>query len=92
MKVYDPFTKKFTKQRPSSRVRSLRQAKKKLRPAGEVLLDLEPLVLELVCDHDLQWGDVLHLVYGYLQVHCPGAREQYDEGGTPEFFYGPEGN
>ena len=62
----------------------------KLRPLGEVLLDLEPLLLEMVVQHDLQFGDVLNLVYGYLEVHCPGAKEEYDDDGkSPVFYYGP---
>jgi hypothetical protein len=63
--------------------------KKKLRPLGTVLLDLEDVLLEMAIDHDLQWGDVLNLVRGYLEVHCPGSREQYTQGGNPEFYYGP---
>lgn len=63
--------------------------KPKLRPIGEITSDLEPLILELVEGHDLQWGEILSLMHGYLQVHCPGAREEYDEGGHPEFYYGP---
>jgi hypothetical protein len=65
-------------------------AKNKLRPLGNVLLDLEPLLLEMAIDHDLQWGDILNLVHGYLQVHCPHAQEVYvDDGKNPEFYYGP---
>jgi hypothetical protein len=64
-------------------------AKKKLRPLGHTLLDLEKLLLEMTVDHDLQWGDVLNLVRGYLEVHVPGAQEQYTAGGSPIFYYGP---
>jgi len=63
--------------------------KKHLRPLGEVLLDLEPLILEMAYDHDLQWGDVLNVVKGYLEVHCPEAQERYVKGGNPVFYYGP---
>lgn len=62
--------------------------RRKLRPLGAVTADLEPLLLEMV-DHELQHGEILNLVRGYLEIHCPGAREQYDEGGSPEFYYGP---
>ena len=61
-----------------------------MRPMGEILLELEPLILEMVEDHDSQWGDVLNLVRGYLEVHCPGAQEEYTKGGHPEFYYGPK--
>jgi hypothetical protein len=64
-------------------------AKKKLRPLGHTLLDLEKLLLEMTIDHDLQWGDVLNIVRGYLEVHVPGAQEQYTAGGNPVFYYGP---
>lgn len=64
-------------------------AKKRLRPLGDVLLDMEPLIEEMVEGHSLQWGDVLNLVRGYLEVHCPRSREEYEDGsGSPEFFYG----
>jgi hypothetical protein len=63
--------------------------KKKLRPLGKTLLDLEVLMLEMAVDHDLQWGDILNLVRGYLEVHCPQAQEQYTAGGNPVFYYGP---
>jgi hypothetical protein len=65
-------------------------SKKKLRPLGHTLLDLEDLILEMCVDHDLQWGDVLNLVRGYMEVHVPAAQEKYnDGGGSPEFYYGP---
>ena len=66
--------------------------KKKLRPLGATLLDLENIMLEMAVDHDLQWGDILNLVRGYLEVHCPHAREEYTAGGNPEFYYGPQRN
>lgn len=62
---------------------------KKLRKVGDILLDIEPLILELAEKHELQYGDILNLVYGYLKVHCPGAEEEYLDGKHPEFYYGP---
>ena len=62
----------------------------KVRPLGKVLLDMEPLLLELAEKHDLQWGDILSLVHGYLMVHCPDAQEEYTNGSKPVFYYGPE--
>jgi hypothetical protein len=62
----------------------------RLRRMGDVTADLEPLLLEMV-DHGLQHGEILNLVRGYLEVHCPGAREVYEEdGSSPIFFYGPK--
>jgi hypothetical protein len=62
---------------------------KKIRKLGNVLLDMEPLLLELI-DHELQHGDILNLIRGYLEIHAPGAKEEYDDGGNPEFYYGPK--
>jgi hypothetical protein len=62
--------------------------RKRVRPLGRVTADLEPLLLEMV-DHDLQHGEILNLIRGYLEIHCPGAREEYTDGGSPEFYYGP---
>lgn len=59
---------------------------KRLRKVGSILLDLERVLDELL-DHDLQWGDILYLVFGHLRIHRPDAREEYVEGGNPEFFY-----
>ena len=59
-----------------------------LRPLGDITGDLEPLILEMVEQHDMQFGEILNLVYGYLSVHCPGAREEYESGGSPTFYYG----
>lgn len=63
-------------------------SKKKIRPTGKILLDMEPLLEELVDDHDLQWYDILFLVLGWLMVHRPDAQEQYLDGTKPVFFYG----
>lgn len=64
---------------------------KKLRPLGRVTADLEPLLQEMVYRHELQVGEILTLVYGYLQVHCPSAFEEYEDGtGSPVFYYGPK--
>lgn len=55
------------------------------------MLDLEPLIEELIYEHDLQWSDVLGLVYAYLMAHCPSARETYiDDGSHPQYYYGPK--
>ena len=52
------------------------------------MLDLEPYVQEMMDSHDLQWGDALGLLYHYLMIHYPGAREQYDDGSVPVYWYG----
>jgi hypothetical protein len=66
----------------------MRKAPRRL---GDILLDMEPLIQEAMDDHDLQWGDMLGLIYTYLQVHYPDHKEVYIENGkSPVFFYGPE--
>lgn len=61
----------------------------KLRRLGDVTSDLEQLLQELTHKHDMQWHEILFLVYGYLQVHCPEGREHYIAGGHPVLYYGP---
>lgn len=60
-----------------------------MRKFGDVMLELEEIIDELIDDHEVQWGDVFYLVYGHLKIHRPDAQEQYEEGGSPEFYYGP---
>lgn len=64
------------------------KSSKKIRPIGDVLLDLEDLLLEMVDTHDLQWGEILNLIRGYLEIHCPEAKEVYLDGSSPMFYYG----
>ena len=67
-----------------------KKAPKPPRMMGDIMLDMEPLLLEMAIDQDLQWGEILHLVYGYLKVHVPGGQEEYLDGSHPEFYYGPK--
>lgn len=62
---------------------------KKRQIMGDVLLEHEKVMLKMVED-GLQWGDIFNITKGYLEVHCPGAREEYVAGGHPIFYYGPE--
>lgn len=32
------------------------------------------LLKEYICDHELQWGEVLYIVYGYLMIHRPDPK------------------
>lgn len=63
-----------------------------MRKLGDVLLDLEVILDEMVDSHDLQFGDILNLVHGHLVIHRPDAREEYTAGGNPVFKYGPAPN
>lgn len=60
-----------------------------MRKMGNILLDMEKLLDEMVDDHDLQWSDVLGLVYAWLMAHRPDAREEYVDGDKSEYYYGP---
>lgn len=62
---------------------------KKKETMGDILLEHEVILLKMV-NQGLQWGDILNITRGYLEVHAPGAREEYTSGGSPVFFYGPE--
>jgi hypothetical protein len=64
--------------------------KKKIRPLGDILLDLEVILDEMIDSHDLQWGDVRSLVMQHLKTHRPDAQEQYVSGGNPVDYYGPK--
>lgn len=64
---------------------------KKKETMGDILLEHEVVLLKMV-NQGLQWGDILNLTRGYLEVHAPGAREEYTSGGNPVFYYGPESN
>jgi hypothetical protein len=60
----------------------------KLRKLGDIILDIEPLLLEMTADHDLQWGEVLFLIHGWLEVHAKSNQEEYnDDGSHPVFSY-----
>lgn len=63
--------------------------KDKLRPLGEIMLDLEPFILEMA-DHNLQWGDFHGLLHQYMEIHLPNHQEEYMDGTNPIYFYGPK--
>jgi len=62
---------------------------KKKETMGDILLEHEVVLLKMI-KQGLQWGDILNLTRGYLEVHAPNAREQYIAGGSPVFYYGPK--
>lgn len=55
----------------------------------EVMLVMDASQERLV-DRGWQWGDILYNVFGWLNGHAPGAREEYNDGGHPVFFYGAD--
>lgn len=65
--------------------------KKRLRKLGDIMLDMEELLIELADNknHDLQHGEILNLIRGYLEIHYPEQKEEYMDGTNPIFYYGP---
>jgi hypothetical protein len=43
----------------------------------------------MIDGHQLQWGEVLNLIFGYLLIHFPNARETYEDDSHPVYYYGP---
>lgn len=58
------------------------------RSIGALMFDMEKLLDEMVDVHELETGNILHLIYGHLQVHRPDAFEEYVDGGSPILYYG----
>jgi hypothetical protein len=61
---------------------------KKLRPAGDITEDIEPLLYELSIGHKLQHSEVLHLIHAWLKAHVPEQEEPYTDGHRPIMQYG----
>ena len=55
---------------------------------GKLMFQIEDIVTEMVEDHELQKGEILALISGYIDIHLPGAIEEYEDGSSPMFFYG----
>ena len=62
----------------------------KLRRLGDIMLDLEPLLEEMVIGHDLQRHEVMNLIHGYVQMHFKDSLEEYEDGSEIEFYCGPK--
>lgn len=62
---------------------------KKIRPLGQTLLDLEVILEEMTDQHELQTGEILNIIKGWIDIHRPCAHEEYMDGTSPEFYYGP---
>lgn len=59
-----------------------------MRKLGDITLDLEPLIQEMVIEHDMQCGEILNLIYGYIMIHWSYCIEKYHDGTNPMFYYG----
>lgn len=62
---------------------------KKLRALGKITEELEPLLFEMCCNHDLQHAEIINLIAGWLNVHYPEGKEVYHDDTSPILFYGP---
>lgn len=64
--------------------------KKKLRPMGDILLEMEPLYRELMLGHKLQYSDLYGVMRQYDKTHGMDETclEHYTDGTVPIFFYG----
>jgi hypothetical protein len=70
-------------------------ARKKLRKVGDIMLDMEILLLELheKRGHDMQHGEVLYLINAWQNIHVPEQREVYTSDGDSPILnpiYGPK--
>ncbi len=59
-----------------------------MRKLGDITLDLEELLEEMIDEHELQKGEVLGLVQAWIDIHRPDAIEEYEDGTRPVFIYG----
>ncbi len=66
--------------------------KTKLRSMNSILLDMETLLEELTDEdkHSLQYGEILYLIYSWLEIHAPHAKEIYLDKSSPILYYGPK--
>jgi len=53
--------------------------KTKLRRLGDITADMELLIDEMIIDHDLQRGEVISLINGFIESHYPDSIERYEE-------------
>ena len=55
---------------------------------GQITGDMELLLQEMTNEHALQFGEVIALVYAWLEIHAPHAKEVYvKDGSSPTLTY-----
>ena len=62
----------------------------KIERFGDLMHELEAVVEKMIKQHDMQHGEILHAVNGYLQTHFPDHREDYVHYGRAVFYFGPK--
>lgn len=62
----------------------------KLRPLGDILLEIEPLYLELMMGHNLQRSDLIGLILQYDETHglTESVVETYMDGSKAVTYHG----
>lgn len=55
---------------------------------GDIGFIIEDGVDQMVKDHDMQKGEILNHINGYIDIHYPGAIEEYQDETSPIYFYG----
>lgn len=58
---------------------------KKIRPLGQVTEDMEPLLFEMMVDHEMQIHEVLGIIKQWAETHCDEAIEEYENGKIPRY-------
>lgn len=66
----------------------VRGPKRKVRPLGDIMFDIEDAVMELCHDHDLQWYEVFAVFKVALQKYAPAGQEIV-KGQRAQLYYGP---
>ncbi len=59
-----------------------------MRKVGQILLDMEPLLEELVHEHELQKGELLALISRWVDIHAPDSIEEYVDKSPVIEYYG----
>jgi hypothetical protein len=63
----------------------------KMMKMGDIMHEIERIVGgQMIEKHDLQKGEVLALISKYIDIHYPGAIEEYEDGSHPVEYYGPK--
>jgi hypothetical protein len=57
-----------------------------MRKFGDILLDMEVLLDEMIDEHDVQLGDILNLIHGHIQIHRQDCIEIYEEDDSSPIF------
>jgi len=59
-----------------------------MRKVGDITLDIEEYLEEMIDEHELQKGEILALISIWIDIHRPNCKEVYTRGGSPVFYYG----